>query len=567
MMGVGVAGVLTIASLRFQAGKAPGAVPLTVNGERVVVLVGPNNAGKSLALREIEQWCAGTDAVYKVISQVTVEWPTTGEESEALIRVFEVDPPAGNIASPGNIFASVHSLTPGSQAQIMQIGIDYLRSQLSNELYLRQQLLRLYTARLDGRTRFQLSTSQPTGDLQDAPQNHLWALFQNDTNRGRVRELTDEAFGLHFTVDPTAMTQFRIRMSDRPPADDAEEQGLDARSRAFHSGASPIEDLSDGVQAFTGLVSSIMSLPHKVLLVDEPEAFLHPPLARRLGRNLSDIASERAASLFVSTHSSDFVMGCIESNASTAIVRLTYDQGVATAQALDAGEISSLLEDPLLRSTGALRALFHRAAIVTEADSDRAFYEEVNRRLQIDGRGAADTLFLNAQNWQTIARVIKPLRKIGIAAAGILDLDTVEEASGWPAIYDALALTAQEISTSESLRIPAATALTAIGRDSYKRTGLSSVPQFTGANAVWAYLAHMATFGIFIVSVGELESWLGVLGVGRTAKKRDWITSMFHRLGASPSVSDYVKASTGDVWDFVDSVPVWIADPQRSGMP
>ena len=38
-----------------------------------------------------------------------------------------------------------------------------------------------------------------------------------------------------------------------------------------------------------------------------------------------------------------------------------------------------------------------------------------------------DCLFLNAQNWQTTARIIQPLRRLGVAAAAIIDIDFLLE--------------------------------------------------------------------------------------------------------------------------------------------
>ena len=109
--------------------------------------------------------------------------------------------------------------------------------QQNNNDVLRQWLSAFYTIRLDGRTRFSLAESKPSGDLLQAPQNHLWKLFSDDSARTEVRRLTAEAFGLYFTIDPTGMTQFKIRMSSRPPADNSEEQSLDARARTFQSSA------------------------------------------------------------------------------------------------------------------------------------------------------------------------------------------------------------------------------------------------------------------------------------------------------------------------------------------
>jgi hypothetical protein len=36
------------------------------------------------------------------------------------------------------------------------------------------------------------------------------------------------------------------------------------------------------------------------------------------------------------------------------------------------------MRNPLLRSTGVLSGLFYEFVIVTEADADRAFYQEIN---------------------------------------------------------------------------------------------------------------------------------------------------------------------------------------------
>ena len=160
----------------------------------------------------------------------------------------------------------------------------------------------LYTIRLDGRTRFSLVDQQGTGDLLGRPQNHLWALFADNKARSDVRRLVFNAFGKHFVSDPTQMQLFKIRMSDRAPSSDTEEQALDKKARGFHSKALPITEFGEGTQAFVGLISALLSLPQKIMLIDEPDAFLHPPLARRLGMNLVQLSQERDASLVVATH-------------------------------------------------------------------------------------------------------------------------------------------------------------------------------------------------------------------------------------------------------------------------
>lgn len=48
------------------------------------------------------------------------------------------------------------------------------------------------------------------------------------------------------------------------------------------------------------------------------------------------------------------------------------------------------MQNPLLRSIGVFNALFYNAVVVTEADADRAFYQEINERLLKEKRSKRD---------------------------------------------------------------------------------------------------------------------------------------------------------------------------------
>ena len=69
-----------------------------------------------------------------------------------------------------------------------------------------------------------------------------------------------------------------------------EERNIHAAGVAFHSLATPIEATSDGVKAFTGIIIELTAGDPRVLLIDEPEAFLHPSLARKLGYEIARAA-------------------------------------------------------------------------------------------------------------------------------------------------------------------------------------------------------------------------------------------------------------------------------------
>ncbi|MFK5284037.1 hypothetical protein ACI3PL_31110, partial [Lacticaseibacillus paracasei] len=69
-----------------------------------------------------------------------------------------------------------------------------------------------------------------------------------------------------------------MRFSDVAPPSPEIERNWGEDSVEFHKKAKHILEYSDGVQAFTGLVMTVIAGEEKIMLVDEPDAFLHPPL-------------------------------------------------------------------------------------------------------------------------------------------------------------------------------------------------------------------------------------------------------------------------------------------------
>ena len=64
-----------IKKLKFFAGKNQSSPPLDISVGRVVIFVGPNNSGKSLSLREIEDWSTmGSDSPRKIIQDVEMNY-------------------------------------------------------------------------------------------------------------------------------------------------------------------------------------------------------------------------------------------------------------------------------------------------------------------------------------------------------------------------------------------------------------------------------------------------------------------------------------------------------------
>ncbi len=408
--------------LSLKIGKS-GATTLDVPLTSFTIFVGPNNAGKSLVLQELEHSFSSSHPPLKMISRVVPSVPTL-EEAQAFIdeRSFEINadlqPVFGRVDPSGNL-DHLYGRHEGSARE--------LASRSEHDADLLRMMAGASFARLDGQTRLNLARERTVEDLQDRPKSHLHLLFVDDSLRGRFRGLIHEAFGLYPVLDPTHMGRIRLRMAQRPPADSAEERNWDQRAVAFHNEATLMTDMSDGVKAYTGIVMTLLGFNYRVLLIDEPEAFLHPPLARRLGRTIGQLTTQSGMNVFASTHSADFLFGAVQSGADVQVIRLTYSPPTGgTARLLPAAQLEEWMRDPMLRSTGVLSALFHRSVVVCEGDSDRPFYQEVNERLTTQSRGAPDTLFLSGYGKGNIKRLLPPLRAIGIPAAAIVDLDIIK---------------------------------------------------------------------------------------------------------------------------------------------
>lgn len=551
------------------AGTTPSQPSLEVDLSSVTVFVGPNNSGKSRALQEIESWMRHAQPPKGlVVKSIEFEaWEQKAIESE--IEALEVEPDLNESLQPDHILVS--KLNPQNNASIRtQIHKSALVQQAQNPNGNRNRyatFLSMFTLKLDGTNRLALVNPQDAGDLQKTAPNHIAHLFVDNAARERLRKIVHEAFGRHLVVDPTDIGKLRFRLSSRAPHDESEEKGWDSRAQRFHGDAMPIADASDGVKAFVGMLSTMIAGDPKVTLIDEPEAFLHPALSAKLGKEVAAALGTSDRRAFVSTHSASFLMGCVQSGVGVNIVRVTYDHHLATARLLRRDELAHLMRNPLLRSVGVLNALFYNAVVVTESDADRAFYQEINERLLAanDPRAIVGCLFLNAQNKQTVWDIVKPLRNLGIPAAGVVDIDVLKEGGTvWNKPLQGAFIPPLSHPALQTERGALLQAFKASGKD-MKREGGVSLLSASDQEACRNLFSKLSDYGVFVVERGELESWLPMLGAN--TNKSTWLLTIFEKMGDDPTQSGYLHPTPDDVWDFIGAIKSWVANGNRKGMP
>ncbi|HEX2881786.1 MAG TPA: AAA family ATPase, partial [Polyangiaceae bacterium] len=504
-----------ISRLLLRFGRAPGGPVQSFDVTPITVFVGPNNSGKSLILNEINHLCQNGE--HKGQTSLILDrfefTPQDAAAAKSILDSIRRAPDPNEVFPPGQVLVG----NAGHRALINEQGfVELLRSPGANMRALAQWFLSHCTLMLNGSRRINLAGQQPGGDLNAPPQNSLQVLFRDDARRLTLRRIVNDAFHLHLVIDPTNLGNLRVRLSSVAPRDHTQERGIDADAVAFHAAATLIDQFSDGVRAFVGIMIELIAGEPRIILIDEPEAFLHPALASKLGLEVARSTSQSDKRLFVSTHSPQFVMGCIQSGAPVNIVRLTYRNSIATARLLPSGDLLKLMRHPLLRSTGLLSGLFYEFVVVTESDADRAFYQEINERLLRfkPEWGIPNCLFLNAQNWQTAHQLVRPLRDLGIPTAAILDVDIVNTGGGaWTSLLSGAHVPSASHQSLGQLR-SAVNQLFTSTAGNVKAAGVALL-QGQDREAAENLCDQLDSYGIFLVRGGELETWLAKLGAAR----------------------------------------------------
>jgi hypothetical protein len=191
------------------------AQPLRIPVQGVTIFVGPNNSGKSLVLREIQQDIVSHQRQEtKILHDLEIAWMTEATLNEEIAELTK-KAPAG--ISPDNVYVSgfdqngqLYGLQPSRNALL-----EYMREQREPR-WIASQFLRMFSIGLDGRARFALTSDRPRGDLLGPPQHMLMQLFVDDQARKRVREIVFDAFGVYFTIEQLSQN-LRIRLSATEP--------------------------------------------------------------------------------------------------------------------------------------------------------------------------------------------------------------------------------------------------------------------------------------------------------------------------------------------------------------
>lgn len=549
--------------------------------QKITVFVGPNNSGKSQTLKDIrclmdkdkspikKPVILKTDnSCFEVPNLATIKSSITFKDSISNVDHY-------TIASIGsNLFGKTNFDAHKSQ-------IDNFDNQ--DENIKRNQFLawfgRYYIALMDAETRLKLSSETNSFIPQESvPDNLIQALFMRPDLETVLRQAFKDAFKQDIKLDVSQLQKICIRVGDRV-------NQIPTDPRIAYNVAKDIPKIDsqgDGYRSFAGIVIGLLICKNRIILLDEPEAFLHPAQAYFLGKWIGTNSDRLGSQLLICTHSSNFLSGILAGTQDLDVIRLHREGNYTHYITLTSDIAKQLIGNPILSSQRVIEGIFHKGVVICEADADRAVYQSVASICHNSNR---EILFIHAHNKQTFAPVARVLKQTGTPVAVIADIDILRVEKDVEDTYEALVGHPLEQELKDRLKSlcnyvdsrpeddvlkelkanvdelisqlnngnhtleGARSALKRIHKETnkwsaIKRDGIKALNEEQRANTLQMIFV-LAKVGLFIVPVGELEGWIKL----DTNKKNKWIIPALEVVNNQKTPED-LKNFIGDIMKF-----------------
>lgn len=545
---------------------------VTKNGEKIrlgkfTLLVGPNNVGKSQTLKDIHQkLLKGHQVQTTLIKEIKVGRP---ESFEGLYAGLDVRVDQVNIGQ--HIIDGVTS--DFSQNSMVRVALEPQRTRFERELKLDYTFLGLSKFRvfyMDSESRLKIASKSPNYIPEESsPKNLIQALYGAlGKFDEKLKNAFKSTFGMDIRLDYSSGLELRLAVAKKFSDIPDDPRLAYPVMKQYPS----LELQGDGFRSFVAVVLSLLLSKDKVVLLDEPEAFLHPEQARRLGKWISDHVREFPCQLLVATHNSNFLSGLLSGSQAADIYRLNRIDDATHFHRITSEATEALSTSPILSSQRVLEGIFSKGVVVCESDTDRIIYNSV----AVHEHKNQEILFIHAHNKQTIKDVVKLLKDAAIPTAAVIDIDIMNseaDLSNTLLAFDSsldidkhLELR-REISehiesvTEEDILIQLKESLVELigqlDRSEHSLSGAKgALNRVRSESTKWAQLKKVGVIalegqwqekannlieicnevGLFIVPVGELESWMD-LGV----RKNRWALPALEKIHANETPENLVE--------------------------
>lgn len=513
--------------------------------KKINVIVGPNNSGKSRFLREIRDYISGENN-RKIISDIEYTFPENFSDFD---KAYNIN--AKIIRDKyGNWMLKSYSNKPNQLLEMTSTLESYftqdMRTISEKEYFLRIinekkkiEFLNWYGSLfyqyMGTEERLTICKKQSNYGLDTSSTNYLSSFkYKNDLLDDlscKIKKL----FKKDIYLDTRTLGKnlaFRIGENFdylKNKANISEKEAFELFSETM------LDEQGDGMKSFVSTFLSLNCNESDILLLDEPEAFLHPPLAHQLGEMIAESNNEERT-IFVATHSIEILKGILSKNQDVNVIRITRaEENKNTFMILEQDTLKTILKNPLLRVSRVLEGIFCEKVIITEAEADELVYQELVEKIFPE----SGVFFAHGQNKQTLASIAELYQKIGVAYEIITDFDVLRVSKEFNKFLLLMPIDDKErdmfINYSEKLRKEIEKSVTfekiktediekekKIKRDEvYHKKGIRFFEKEL-QNKIQEAFSYFAKNHLHILETGELETLLEDYGVPYKEKK-EWI--------------------------------------------
>lgn len=369
-----------------------------------VIIVGPNNSRKSQTLREIIG-ISSSDTTGQVIKELKIHKDGTREDLENLLKCD------GEFTN-GNYMYNGHSI---------HNSLLYLWDSGKNLSHICPMFIKNITANARLSICNQQNSIRPD-EAKTRPQHYL---YENSVLMSHISMLFKKAFNKDIMFNYRGGSVLPIHVGKIPGINGTTDRVSNEYVELVRQNPL-LDNQGDGVKSYAGILFECVVQKLDVTMIDEPEAFLHPPQMRMLGDTLS---SEVEKQLFVATHSSDILRGFLEgTKGNVKILRIQREDDINIVHIIDKKSVEQLWSKPILRYSNALDSLFHEQVIICEDDSDCRLFNYVADCLnKSNGDVYPDTCYIPTGGKHAVAGLVEALRPSGVPVKAIFDFDLISE--------------------------------------------------------------------------------------------------------------------------------------------
>jgi len=183
-----------------------------------------------------------------------------------------------------------------------------------------------------------------------------------------------------------------------------------------------LDNEGDGLKSFVSTFLALNSQEKNIVLIDEPEVFLHPPLARQMGEIIGENSLDNKQ-IFVTTHSSEILKGILSKTSDVNIIKMDREKDINFINCIDTKYVNEIISNPRFRVSKVLDGLFRKKIVITEAEADEIFYQEYLEKI----KPFSGTYFTHANNKQNIIKIKELYKKLNVNSVMIFDFDIIRK--------------------------------------------------------------------------------------------------------------------------------------------